>query len=280
MTEMIFLGVLAFAWILVAVIQDLKTREIANWINFSLIVFAMGSRFFFSLFSNDFSLFFQGIIGLGVFFALGNLLYYGRMFAGGDAKLMIALGAVLPASADFVGNLRIFAAFLITFLFVGAFYGLVTGIFFSIKNFRKFRKEFSKQFRSGKKMMIVMLSAGLILTALGFLNGMFFALGMITFVFPYLYVYAKSVEESCMIRKTKTEKLREGDWLYEDVKIKGKTIKTGWEGLSKENVKFLKENEKNVLIREGIPFAPVFLISFLIVACVYVFKPEYLKILF
>jgi len=43
-----------------------------------------------------FGFFYQGLIGLGIFFVLGNALYYGRMFAGGDAKLMIALGAVLP----------------------------------------------------------------------------------------------------------------------------------------------------------------------------------------
>ena len=202
------------------------------------------------------------------------------MFAGGDAKLMIALGAILPMSANFMDNLRIFTAFLIAFFFIGGFYGLMTGIFFSIRNFRKFREEFSKQFRNGKKMILVTLSAGLILTALGFLNKIFFAPGIITFITPYLYIYVKSLEESCMIRKTKTAKLTEGDWLYEDVKIKGKTIKADWKGLSKENVKFLMENKKDVIIREGIPFTPVFLISFLFMAYVYVFRPEYLKILF
>ena len=29
-----------------AVVQDLKKREIANWVNFSLIIFALGFRFF------------------------------------------------------------------------------------------------------------------------------------------------------------------------------------------------------------------------------------------
>ena len=97
MFEIIFLIILALIFILVATFQDLRMREVANWINFSLIIFALGFRFFWSLFSESgFGFFYQGLIGFGIFFILGNLFYYGRIFAGGDAKLMIAMGAILP----------------------------------------------------------------------------------------------------------------------------------------------------------------------------------------
>ena len=43
---------LALVWILFATIQDLRSREVANWLNFSLIIFALGLRFFYGLFSN------------------------------------------------------------------------------------------------------------------------------------------------------------------------------------------------------------------------------------
>ncbi|MBU2053223.1 MAG: prepilin peptidase [Nanoarchaeota archaeon] len=103
MYGVIFLIVLGFVWIIFASVQDLKNKEVANWLNFSLIIFALGFRFFYSLFyRGGFSFFYQGLIGLGIFFVLGNLLYYGRMFAGGDAKLMIAMGAVLPFSESFL----------------------------------------------------------------------------------------------------------------------------------------------------------------------------------
>ena len=123
MYEMIFLWVLALIWIIFATVQDLKIREIANWLNFSLIIFALGFRFFYSLFALDsFVFFYQGLIGLLIFFFIGNMLYYGRMFAGGDAKLMIALGAILPFSGNFLDNLKLFTLFLLIFLFIAAFY--------------------------------------------------------------------------------------------------------------------------------------------------------------
>jgi Flp pilus assembly protein protease CpaA len=51
MIEIYVLFFLAFTWITFAVVQDLKTREIANWLNFSLVIFALGIRFFYSFFS-------------------------------------------------------------------------------------------------------------------------------------------------------------------------------------------------------------------------------------
>ncbi|MBI2056754.1 hypothetical protein HYT91_00690 [Candidatus Pacearchaeota archaeon] len=51
MFHIIFLVALALVWMIFAVVQDLKKREIANWVNFSLIIFALGFRFFYSLFN-------------------------------------------------------------------------------------------------------------------------------------------------------------------------------------------------------------------------------------
>ena len=237
MYEVIFLIVLALVWVIFATIQDIRTREVANWLSFSLIIFALGFRFFYSLFSEaSFGFFYQGLIGLGIFFVLGNALYYGRMFAGGDAKLMIALGAVLPFSEIFKINLRIFMLFLIIFLFIGAFYGLIVSLYLGLKNFKKFRKEFSKRFKKAKKLIYVSLFIGLIFMILGFLESLIFYFGFLFFVLPYFYLYAKSVEEVCMIRKIKTKYLTEGDWLYNDLKVGNKTIKASWDGLGKKEI--------------------------------------------
>ncbi len=76
MYEVIFLLVLAGIWIAFASVQDLKHREVANWLSFSLIAFAIGFRFFYCLFSGGdggsggFMFFYQGWIGLGIFFIL------------------------------------------------------------------------------------------------------------------------------------------------------------------------------------------------------------------
>ena len=265
MFEIIFLILLALIWIIFAVVQDLKTREVANWLNFSLIIFALGFRFFYSLFSNQgFEFFYQGLIGLGIFFVIGNLFYYGRLFAGGDAKLMIALGAVLGFSESFLINLKIFVLFFFLFLFTGAFYGLGISIVLSLKNFKKFKREFFWQLNKNRKLIYLVMFFGLVLMAFGFAEGLLFVLGILVFILPYFYAYAKAVDESCMVKKVKTNQLTEGEWLYEDVKIGRKFIEKSWDGLSKEQIKKIKKRYKEIKIRQGIAFTPVFLISFLI----------------
>jgi len=265
MDSLIFLFILALVWIIFAVFQDWKSKEIANWLNFSLIVFALGFRFFYSLFSaGNFNFFYQGLIGLGIFFVLGNLFYYGKLFAGGDAKLLISLGTILPFSEHFYVNLENFFLFLIIFLFVGTFYSIIVSIRLCLKNYSKFRKEFVKQFKINRKLTTLLLFFSIVLALLSYLNFYIIFLGILIFISPYLYLFAKSIDEVAMIKKIETSKLREGDWLYKDIKIKNKIIKARWEGLRKEEISLLRKKYKTILIREGIVFSPVFLISFII----------------
>lgn len=265
MYEVIFLWSLALIYIIFAVLQDIKTREIANWLSFSLIVFALGFRFFYSLFQlGNFSFFYNGLIGLGIFFIIGNILYYGRVFAGGDAKLMIALGTILPISPEMFSNLNIFFNFLLVFLSVGFAYVLILSAMLCIKHFKSFRKEFSNQLKKNKKLMLALIFFSIILLALGFLEKMFFILGVLIFFSSYLYLYSKAVDEVCMIKKIKTKDLREGDWLYSDLKIGNKKLRAKWDGINKKDIKQIIKRYKEVKIRQGIAFSPVFLISFII----------------
>ncbi len=265
MYEVIFLWILALVYIVFAVIQDIKTREIANWITFSLIIFALGFRLFYSLFQADnFVFFYNGLIGLGIFFAIGNILYYGRVFAGGDAKLMIALGTILPLSPQIVSNLRIFFDFILIFLFTGFFYVLLSSVFLCIKHFKAFKREFLKQLGKRKKLMLLLLLFSIISLGFGFLEKLFFILGVLIFFSSYLYLYSKAVDESCMTKRIKSKDLREGDWLYSDLKLGEKRLKAKWEGVSNKDLKQIMKKYKEVRIRQGIAFSPVFLISFII----------------
>ena len=263
MIEVIFLIVLALIWTIFATIVDCKHRIVPNWLNFSLIIFALGLRFFYSLFQGDFDFFVQGLLGLGIFFVFGNALYYGRMFAGGDAKFMIALGAVLSFSENLIVNANIFVLFFIPFLFSGAFYGLVWSAVLTARNYHQFKKEFFKQFNKNKKSVYFALFFGTLILFFGFFETSFFYLSILIFAMPYFYIYAKAVDESCLIKNVKTKDLTEGDWLYKDLKIGKKIIKASWGGLTKEEIKFIRKKFKEVKIRHGIPFTPVFLISFL-----------------
>ena len=259
----------------------MKKREVANWLNFSLIIFALGFRFFYCLFSQNakgFDFFYQGLIGLGIFFILGNLFYYGKIFAGGDAKLMIALGTILPLSENFFINIKTFILFLIVFLFVGAVYGFVISIVLSLKNFQNFKKEFKKQLKDKKRLYFIFMFIGVLLMILGFLENLLFYLGIFIFLLPYFYLYAKSIDESCMVKKVKVNQLSEGDWLYKNLKIGKKIIKANWDGLDKKDIKQIKKYYKEIKIKQGIPFVPVFLISLLILALVYFLNADLLSL--
>ncbi len=261
MIEVIFIFALIF--IAFASLQDLKEREVANWLSFSLIIFVLGFRFFYSLFDSNWNFFIQGLIGLGIFFILGNAFYYMRVFAGGDAKLMIALGPIVFFYTNFMSNIKAMFYFILLFFLIGAIYSFIISLYLGIKNYSELKKNFSKVLKKNKKMNFVSILFAIVFALIGFYQAPFFIFAICFFIIPYFYAYAKSLDEASMIRKISVSKLREGDWLKKDVVVKGKKIKTTWDGLTKKDIDLLKKHKKNVLIRQGIAFVPVFFISFL-----------------
>ena len=128
----------------------------------------------------------------------------------------------------------------------------------------KFKKTFSKLFVENKIKVISSCFVGFLFFLFGFFESVFFIIGGMIFILPYFYLYAKSVDNSCMIKKISALKLREGDLLFRDVIVGNKKVKANWEGLSFSDIRKIKKFKKHVFIREGIPFVPVFLISYVI----------------
>jgi len=265
MIEVIFLICLALVWIIFASIEDIKHTEVADWLNYSLIIFALGFRFFYCLFNGfNFGFFYQGLIFFGIFFILGNLLYYSRGFGGGDAKLLIALGAILPFSLNFFTNLKFAFLFLFLFLLAGSIYGIGFSFYLGLKNFKEMKKCFFKILIEKKWLVFAGNIFGLLLIILGFFESILFFLGVLIFLVSYLFIYAKSIENCCMIKEKNVRDLLEGDLLVKNLKVGNKTIKINWEGLSREEIKLIQKSKlKKIVIKEGIVFVPVFLISFI-----------------
>lgn len=261
----IFLIILGLIYLIVASIQDLRKREVWNWLSFSLIAFALAYRAFYAVVNLDIMFFVYGLIGLLMFVGLGYLFYYARVFAGGDAKLLMAMGVVLPVSGFLFYNLIIFGIFIMLLLFAGSLWGLGWSFVLVLRNKKNFLSEFSKQIDKYKKFVWVLLIFSLLLiSAPIILNDIIFALfPIIVFLLPLLYVYGKTIENSCMIAELKASQLTVGDWLYEKVKIGKKTIKPYWEGLSEDEVKLLRKYKGKIKIKQGIPFVPGFLIAFI-----------------
>ena len=127
--------------------------------------------------------FISGLIGFGIFFGIAHLFYYLRVFAGGDAKLLMGFGVILPYSnfsgLSYIGVLFIFALFLL-----GSIYSLVYSSFIVGKNWGKFKREFRKIIQKSRGLLI-----GLIIVLFLFL---FMDLGIILDLFLIFAIEEKA----------------------------------------------------------------------------------------
>ncbi len=263
-----FLFILALIGIFVAIIQDFRFREVANWLNFSLLISALVFRIFYSVLSENEMILIFGLVGLAISFVVGHLLYYGRLFAGGDAKLFIALGVILPFSNNFRDNNLIFLVFLIALLFGGSIYSLIYSVIISFRNWKSFSKTFTSLFKQNKTNLysIVAFSIAFIFYSIFSQQFIFLIIPLFLSLLFFTYLYAKAVEKSCMLKEVEVKNLKIGDWLEKEIKVKNKIIKLHWEGLSEEEIVFLKKNcKEKILIKDGVPFTPAFLIAFLVI---------------
>jgi len=261
---------IALIWLIVAAVSDIKKREVPNWLSFSLIAIILGIRVLASILSWQFSYLLYGLAGLILVYAISNVFYYTRMFGGGDAKLLIGLGAAFGTNPTFmplgIVELPFIINFLLNTLLVGAFYGVIYSIALALKN----RKAFTIEFRNIAKgterirvIFLVFIGIFLLIITKAQLYSLL-PLIFILIIFPYLYIFIKSVEDACMLKLLPSSKLTEGDWIAEEIKIGNRVIKMTAEGLTPKDILLIKKAKKKILIKQGIPFVPVFLIAALI----------------
>ena len=269
MQEYYFLFSLAFVWVTFAVVQDLRSREISNWLNFSLIAFALAYRLFYSISFSNYEFFLYGVGGVFLFIILGNLLYYSKVFAGGDAKLLMGIGAVLPFSA-MIDYLYFGLGFVFLLFLCGAIYTIFYSFFLVSKTWKAFSKDFSTRIKKNQ-FLFLLLACSVIGAFLFFFYynlsasvGLSFFLLVIFVIFPFIFAYVKSIEAVCMIKYVDAWRLTEGDWLEKEITAGNRTIVKSVHGLTKEEIEFLRKKSKKVWIKEGVPFAPAFMIGFLI----------------
>jgi len=256
----IFLIFLALVWISFATISDFRKREIPDWISYSLIVFALAYRAFVSVNAGwNFLLF--GVLGFCIFFVVGNAMYRSG-FGGGDAKLLMALGSILPFSFILYENFIILVLFLVLLLVIGAVYSFAYSIFLVLINFEKFKLSFRKEIKKYKNLLIILIGFFIISIGLSFYEQVFIILSLFLVVCPLLFVYAKSVD-NFMIKTIPTRKLTIGDWLAKEVKIGKRIIKPKLTGLDKAEIILLRKYKKSIEVKDGVPFTISFLLAFL-----------------
>jgi len=264
----IFLVSIAFIWLVAASITDIKKREVFNWLSFSLIAIAFSIRALAAVIERQPQYFLYAIVAFAIFFLIANLFYYSRTFGGADAKLLMALAPLL-ATAPFFAKQNIInginepflLGFIINIFFIGAVYSLGFGIIFAIKNKKKFSREFRKINKKTAMFSIFLWFLAIIFLIMGFFSRVFFILSAVFFILPAIYVFIKAVENLSMIQKILTTKVTEGDWLVKPIKIKNKIIRPSVHGLDKKDIALLKKYKKQITIKSGLPFVPIFVLA-------------------
>jgi Flp pilus assembly protein protease CpaA len=254
-----FLFWLFFIGILVASFQDLKRREIDNWLNLFLVFGGLSFIIFKSILENTPDMIIQTGFFLLIMFIFSNLFYYGRVFAGGDAKLLFAM-TFFFLSENFYGTFTNIFTFIFLLMISGSIYGIGYSIFLYSKDFNEINNELRSQFRN--PFFTYFLMVGVALFMMGFVKWVFFPFSIMFLFLPLIYVFSKGLEKVSMIKTVSGKELREGDWLVENVYVGKKLIRADWDGLSAEEVGLMSKL-KRVKIKDGLPFAPAFLIAFL-----------------
>ncbi|MDP7141585.1 MAG: A24 family peptidase [Candidatus Woesearchaeota archaeon] len=274
MIEIILIIVIITA-LIIASITDIKTREVPDWLNYSLIISGLAISLIYSLITSNWLFFGYSVSGALIFLIFAYLMFYTAQWGGGDSKMLIGLGALIGFNFSYTSLL---VTFIINILLVGAVYGMVWSFVLVVSNFKKFSKEAGRLLKNRRIVIVKRIFLGISVLVLGYLiivkdvmlSMMMVSLLTITFLTLYLWVFIKAVEKVCMLKYVEPEQLTEGDWIAKEVKIKGEYI-TGPKdlGIEKEQIhKLIKLKEKGkigkVLIKIGMPFIPVFLMAYIV----------------
>src|SRR3989338_4385743 len=239
----------AVIWLVFASITDIKSREVPDWISFSLIIISISLLLINSVNQNNFKLLIAPLIYGLIFTAISFVMYYTKQWGGGDTKLLIPLGIIFSSYPEILSNyftpilnLPFPVIILINLLVIGTIYSLLYAFYLAVKNKNIFLKEFRKQQLKKAKFLSVIL-----------------------LVTPFLISAVKSVEKSCMIQRVSVNSLTEGDWIAENIYHDNRLILNKHNlGLTKKQITMIKKYKKEILVKTGIPFIPSFLITIII----------------
>ncbi len=274
-------AVISLSGLIFGSVTDLRSREVPDWLNYGLMMTGVAIGVMLSVLEGSYVPILKSIAGLALFYGIGALMYYTGQWGGGDSKMIMGLGAIMgigftwPLSSDWK-TWPFMLIFIIMTLIAGAVYGIAWTIFLAIKNRKAFLKDFSERMEKYKTWkLIIAVLMGIVMTAAIIYRDVIYMipfsvfLVMIIPILFYLSIAIKSIEKVCMIKKVTPDKLTEGDWIAKDIKVGSKII-TGPKDLGVtlkkiEELKKLYSKKKigKVTIKEGIPFVPSFLMSYI-----------------
>jgi len=281
-TPLIIIHTIAMIALIASSYTDLKRREVPDWISIGLVCLGIFVNLLFSILFWDYNYILGSLVGFAAVLLLGWIMFYSGQWGGGDSKMLMALGALLGIN-PFVHEIPWFAHFIFNLIIVGAVYGLLWTVYLIISKFNAFSRSLQdllkeRRLRQAKATMFFVLLLLILMGVLimivpqlrqfSFMSGFILYIALVVPLTFYLWIAVKAVEKSCMLKFVLPGQLTEGDWIAKDIVVKGKTIASPKDlGIDKKQIAILKKLYtrgliKKILIKEGIPFLPSFLIAY------------------
>lgn len=266
--------ILALVGILIGTATDIHHREVPDWVNYTMILAGLGLASAASIHEASSNPLLASGAGLAIGYLVGALMYYTGQWGGGDAKMLMGLGALLGAPISFFTgdtSAPLLIYFLITVVFAGAAYGMTWMTVLFVTQRKTVLPALKKKLREPtmlktRKVAITALLL-LVITTLVWTNIYMIAaltIAAISYLTLYASLAAKTIEETCFVKDQPVNKLVVGDWVVEAVKHNKKVlVPASNTGLTPQQLEALKKSPiKKVRIKEGIPFVPSFLIAY------------------
>ena len=250
----------------IASYADIKTKEVPDWLNYGFIFAVLGIRTIFSL-ELGADILISGILGFAICFLIALLFSYTNQWGGGDSKLLMGMGAVIGIEFPFSETSFTLLWFFLALLLLGGIYGLLWMVFLAIKKKEEFMAVWQKKIRQYFVTHFLITIASIFFIISVFFYPFLWPLILFPPIVFYLIVFINAVEESCFLIRKNISDLTEGDWLAEDVKVNTKIVLSE-RTLEKVDLKKLyallyRKQVSEVLIKEGVPFVPSFLLAYL-----------------
>ncbi len=258
----------------IASIEDIKKREVYDYVNFSLAFFILVCAIFHSLIIESTEPIKHAGFGLLIGFALGVILFYFGIWGGGDAKFILGFGAASYYLIEFTQlsqtnmglmyekGVYLLSNFLPVFLDLFLKYIIIIDIVFFVFVLVQF---FLSKRSDERKDLILLMAILLVLFAglyLDYNPAVLIGLGFIAFLL--IFVSRDGIFDSVYFKwKKHLEDLKAGDKLDVDLVISNKKIidyENGKLGLSKHEVHKIRDNinESNklmdVYVRKSLPY--------------------------
>jgi len=263
---------IAFFGSLAAGLWDLKTTDIPDKIPHLMIVAGISIAVAESFLQSNYWIFVNSLISGGSLFAIGFLMYYFGQWGGGDAKILSAIGFLIPSvPSQFPGRivLPFPASFLFNVFLIGTVYMILYAVAYAVMN-KKLFNIFLKDIKGNQKVLYLgsigiffsFLSINYFLSTylLDYFNLPFAITNSVLLLFGTIGIYvifrfAKVVQDYGFTKKIPISKLKVGDVLLEN-KL--------FEGITEKELKKLKDSGKKfVYVKEGVRFGMAFPIALL-----------------